>query len=827
MTNQSIDENDDDDGIDLDVLGILRRRYHLIALGLFVGVTLAAIYYAQQIPVYQSSLSVLVGHRSADINSASTGTLLEGATTMQSDILATHTELFRSPKILAQAIEKGNLNRSVGELSGNLSVSVGGQASILNASYKDTNPDDAAKILQAIYDSYQLYTNDQSRNVGLEAAELIANAQVANEESLRKADAEYRHFIANMPAQINASQDGSAQLQDIHQQRLSLIESELSGVRRSLAELKSRRARIIEFVRGRMPEEIPDSEVLAMLTPEELSRLEAFVTLNAKRTGDDDDARLAAFLTSQTNRIEYDRMMTLTGQLELARSSFGDGHPSVASLEAEVRNLQKYVAKAQRDTPKLTEEEVSQGTAAEMLRHYYNVLKSDIAGYEDRENELVEMSKVEAKLAKQVQLAFMDGNSLKADLDRAQRRYDEVFKRLQEINLTNDYVGFSTDLLVTPAPASMPFWPAKSKIAAMGLLGGLMFGFGLAMLAEFADRTFHNPDEVERLVGAPVLAHVPRLKESKLRKKAIPGSVMSPMVATHHLPRGNESETFRVLRTSVLFKCKSENKQVFLLTSPSPGDGKSTTISNLAVSMAQTGKRVLLVDADMRRPTIGKVLGIAGKVGLADYLESRFGFDSCLQETEQENLHVCTHGSHTRRPSELLESDRFVQFVADARERFDIVFIDTPPLLAVADPAIVAANVDGCLLAIRIEKNNRTLVERAAEILREHGKDIDGVIVNSRDSGSSNYGYSSYNYYGRKERGYEATYRRYYATTEGPDDAETTSDRRPPSRNGHAATNGKRLHRDGETKLASIAEKSDTRIAAALNPAPSDHDDDA
>ena len=244
------------------------------------------------------------------------------------------------------------------------------------------------------------------------------------------------------------------------------------------------------------------------------------------------------------------------------------------------------------------------------------------------------------------------------------------------------------------------------------------------------------------------------------------------------------------MRTSVLFMNKRQSKQVFMLTSPSPSDGKSTTIANLAVSMAQTGKRVLLVDADLRRPTVAKTFGIERSPGLTDFLLDELPLAKCICQCEQTNLSILASGSRTSEPSELLESERLADMIDEARREFDVIFIDTPPVLAVADPAIVALNVDSCLLAIRVEKNNRTLVERSAEVLREQSTPIDGVIVNSADSLGGGYGYASYNYYGKKEYGYVSSYRRYYEADDDDDSGTTPSTPRISPRDESAKTSG-------------------------------------
>ncbi len=774
------DPDDDDDGgdFDLDVVGILRRRYPLILLGVFIGSALACLYYVQQIPIYQSSFKVLVGMRSGDLNaSGGAGKLLEGASTIEETILSTHIELIRSPRVINKAISDSRLSVDAYTVSENLSLARGGgttesqNANLLIASYTDPDAQRAAKVLQAIYDAYQSYITTQSTNIGDEAAELIAKTQVENERILREADREYREFISSLPAMVNISQSGDGALQDLHQVRLAAAENELASVRTTLAKARSRREVIRKFVAGRKPDEISELEVLALLSPDEIGRFNAAGSSLAQMSFEEQAAiDRNRTIAQRTDQLESGRILDQTSQLNLLRATYGDNHPTVAVLKNDLASLKRYLASAKSELPELPEMLDNQAVKpVEMLRSYYAVLNSDIEEHEKRERQLVEISDEEANASKEIQMAFMNGNSLKANLDRAQRRYDEVFQRLQEINLANDYAGFSTDLLVSPQPAGLPVSPVRSKIAAMGVIAGAMLGFGFAALAELADRTFHNPDEVEQVVGASILAHVPRLDAKAIRKRsqAAADSKISPLIVSHHLPRGNDSETFRVLRTSILMMLKRDDKKVLLATSPSPADGKSTTISNLAVSIAQTGKRVLLIDADMRRPVLHDIFGLDRSPGLADCVAGSDPWEACLRSTEQSSLTVCPCGSRTSIPSELLESPGFDALIRRAREQFDVVLIDAPPLLAVADPAIILAKSDGCLLTVRIEKNNRSLVQRATEIIREQGTPIEGVIVNGRDRQSGGYGYASYNYYGKKEYGYQAAYRRYYAADDG------------------------------------------------------------
>ena len=773
--NEDTDSDNDGKNIDLDIIGTLRRRYLHITLGVLIGATIATIYFFQQVPVYESGLTVLVGQRSSEL--ATTGTNRGGndATTLQDDILATHIELLTSRKIIENAISSGKLLLGPGEILKGLQLSKGGagaskNASVLKARFQASDPEVAAKVLQSVFDSYFAYIEEKSRNVGAEAATLIADSLVQCEKELKEADEAYREYIAAFPAIVGS---GGDRLENIHALRLQKIEGELSDVRRSIAQLRSRYDAIKEFARGKNPDDLTDIEVMTLLDQSEVLRLLTVSNINNSVAQRSITPLNMINEASSRLAINYEqRLLELYTKKEQMEAMFGTSHPMYRSVNQEIVSVQAFIEKTKSkfSNEQTTEvEPASRVSPSEMLTSYVNILTSDLRELETREKDLAAVSLEESKLAKGLETLFLQSGSYRSRLDRAKGRYDQVFARLQEISLTNSASGFSTDLLVPPTPNRLPVWPSKTKIAAVGILAGAMLGLGLAILAEISDRTFRDPSDVENATKSSILAHISKLDSSKIKKNQKSNFLISPMVTTFHSPNGSASETFRVLRTAALFLVKNGNKRVIMMTSPSPGDGKSTMVCNLAVSLAQVGRKVLLVDGDLRRPTVAKTFGITAPIGLTDYLKEKTDFHSCCHPCEQENLTICPDGVVTSHPAELLQSERFTEFLSEARASFDIVLIDAPPLLAVADPAIIGSVVDGCFRTVRIERNNRTLVERACEILADNSTSLDGIIINSLASQNHGYGYSSYNYYGKKEYGYVDNYRRYYAArTEAP-----------------------------------------------------------
>jgi polysaccharide biosynthesis transport protein len=767
MTSRSGKPDYDQFDINIDLLGFFRRRLLLVVLGLFVGAIGAYAFYVYQLPVYRSEVSVLVGHRSSELPTTGTGKL-EGATSLQAEILSTHIELFGSSRIIGNAITAAGLDETIEEIKGKLFVTKGGagqaqSASVLKASYQHNDPQLAAATLLAIYHCYRDYLEEQSKGAGVAAAELLQKALTQNEHELRNADAEYLGFVTALPALISTRSDGGSELQDVHRLRLDKIEAELSEVRRTLAEAQAREQVLRQFAVGKKWEEVTEVDVLSLLTESELDRLYSFERISEENFESNEQIQYRA-VSTESARAEYQRLLELIGRERILKAELGENHPSIKSIRVEIESFQKYIQHSREEQAESNASKIP--APSELLENYYRVLTKEIDSLKRRGRLLLSSSTHEAQLAKQVQANYLKSVSLKSKLERAQERYDEVFKRLQEISLSSDYAGFQSDLIAQPVAAEAPIWPAKIKIGALGGVVGLMLGLGFALLAEVRDKTFRDHHEVEDVVGSAILVHIPKIMSmNRFSRSDETTSKRDRSLAAFHAQGAVETEIFRILRTRIFRSIQQEKSQVFVVTSPASGDGKSTMIANLAVSIAQAGKHVLLIDADLRRPTIGQCFGFEEQPGLANFLLTNSEFRDCIHPTAQENLSVCPAGEFAANPSELLASENFEHCVKEGREKYDVVLIDTPPLLAFSDTSIISNVADSCLLMIHIERNTRDMVQHACDLLREQALPLLGVVVNSPRMGRATLLYGGYSAAQRTEFAYLDGYRRYDATS--------------------------------------------------------------
>ncbi|NRQ48472.1 polysaccharide biosynthesis tyrosine autokinase [Aeromicrobium stalagmiti] len=273
--------------------------------------------------------------------------------------------------------------------------------------------------------------------------------------------------------------------------------------------------------------------------------------------------------------------------------------------------------------------------------------------------------------------------------------------------------------IVEPAAASStPSSPDRAPWLVLGGLVGLLAGLVVAAVRVVSDQSVRTPAELEELAGAPVLGAVAYDRTA----------VQTPLITslgTHH-PR---FEAVRILRTNLQFLDIDHDHKVITITSSVPGEGKSTTATNLAIALAQAGSRVVLVEGDLRRPRVSEYLGIEKSVGLTTVLVGRVNLDTALQAAGTPGLDVLTSGALPPNPSEILQTNAMKALVAELRQRFDVVLIDAPPLLPVTDASLLASISDGAILVVRHGETGREEVRSAAGRLQAVGARLLGTVL--------------------------------------------------------------------------------------------------
>lgn len=321
--------------------------------------------------------------------------------------------------------------------------------------------------------------------------------------------------------------------------------------------------------------------------------------------------------------------------------------------------------------------------------------------------------------------------------------------------------------IIDPAtPPLSPIRPRKKMNLLLGLIVGLGLGVGITFILEYFDNSIHYLEEIERM-KIPALGSIPLIKAEmavsrsgsngklKSEEQSVTNEFRSRLI-THFAPKSPISESYRSLRTSIQFAKPDKTLRTFLVTSPGPQEGKSTTIANLAITMAQTGSRVLLVDTDLRRPILHSIFGISRSIGLTNHIVGRVPLEEAYFETDIDNIHVMPSGTLPPNPSELLSSRAMIQLIDNLKQRFDYIFFDCPPVIAVTDATVLSASMDGVILVVKAGQTDRRAIERSYTTLRAVcGDKILGVLLNVVDvqgSYGSYYYYYYHTYYGTKPK---------------------------------------------------------------------------
>ncbi|HEX3437763.1 MAG TPA: polysaccharide biosynthesis tyrosine autokinase [Pseudacidobacterium sp.] len=435
------------------------------------------------------------------------------------------------------------------------------------------------------------------------------------------------------------------------------------------------------------------------------------------------------------------QQMQLQAQYALLSTQFSLGYPRVL----EIKNQLDQVDQSYR----------------EQVRNTVARIKNDYETAATRERMLQAALNEQTGIEEQLSQNAIEYRVLKQEADSNRQLYDGLLQQLKEASLA---AGLNSSNIRVVDQARAPLRPVSPNIPRnlefallIGLIGGAALAFGLEAL----DTTVRTPEQAESISGLPTLAVIPLqsasghvvtgIARTRLLKKASLNTVQALPLISHQEPKSEIAEAYRALRTSVLLSSASHPPRSILVTSPTPQDGKTTTSLNIAIVLAQQGKRVLLLDADMRRPSIHLAFGLKDKLGLSNILVGSATISDVLQCTVQPNLFVIPAGPVPPHPSELLSSSSMQDLLLKLREEFDHIIVDSPPIISVTDAVLLSAQMDTVLLVIRSGQTTAAHVRRARNLLQSANAGVLGLVVNAADLGSPDYYYYHY----------EAKYRSY------------------------------------------------------------------
>ncbi len=390
----------------------------------------------------------------------------------------------------------------------------------------------------------------------------------------------------------------------------------------------------------------------------------------------------------------------------------GDDHPEIKRLEELIKTINRQI------------EDRVDG----VLLGLQSVVATKKA-LADSLRESVEAAKREDAQKRQLNAPFF---AAKRELDNQQRILDTVFMRILAEKVDAKIPKSSSVEIVDYAQqenrAVRPNIPLNITL---GVVVGLLMGFGLAFFIEYLDTSVKTIDDVERALQAPVLGVIPQNVGSLIQEGAD-----SP-----------HAEAYRVLRTNLLFSRKEAKSTTITVVSGGAGEGKSTTIFNLATVFAQNGARVLLVDSDLRRPSLHKMLNVSNSAGLTNLLLKQNTIEEVVQTTPVPSLHFLPSGKLPSSSLGVLNSAQMRDFIKAAKERYDFVFFDSPPIMGVSDASILASEVDMALLVIQYRKYPQVMTQRAKQMVEKVGGNLMGVVLNNINISQDSYYYYYSGYY--------------------------------------------------------------------------------
>ncbi len=716
---------------------IIKHR-SLLILGMAMGITaLAAAWTLQKTPVYEGNFQLLVGEPIA-VNNQSKPTILEGLGAGQIDY-DTQIEVLKSRSILEPIINTlskkyPNLKyeKLVGTVDAPLQIEQIENTKILKINLEDSDPDKIKFILESLAQAYLKYSLDERKveiNQGMnfvsQQIPQLQNVVNQHQTKLQQFRQKYNLIDPNQKAQELTTQ-------------LNTLETQYFDTRVQLGETQS-----------------------------------LYETLQ-KQVGLSVEGAISSSYLSDAPRYQalLNRLQEIELELNKESARFSDENPIIQTLKEERDSLLPLVEKeAQNALGKRNSEQLRQSPALGSpsalrltLNQQYVQAENELKQLKFRENSLASEINILKQQIKQLPLLSRQYTELERELRIASESLERLLEAQQKLQIDGAQQTLPWQLISKPVVAEDPLYPIPIKNISLGLLAGLSLGVLAAFLAEKLDPVFHSLGEMKEKTKLPLLGMIPWQKELKSLNGALDRSLSTLQIGNRNLSlnltdAGGDKyykvsgflEAFRSLNTNIWLLGTERSYNSFVVSSTSPEDGKTTVSVNLAQAAAAMGQRVLLVDADLRRPQVHHLLGIANGQGLSNVIATGLDIAEAIQPIPQwENLSILTAGDIPPDPTRLLASQRMRQIVEHLgqREDFDLIIYDTPPLANFADSRILGSLTSGIVMVIRVNKTDRAIVKHVIDDLKMASVPLLGLVANGIQQGSLS-NYNPYYYYRR------------------------------------------------------------------------------
>ncbi len=733
-------------------LEIVLQHYRAVLLTAILFLTAGFFYILVATPIYTSASRLYVEQNGPKIISD-----YEGLMTQSKNYLYTQSELLKSTPIVAKVANNAQIKKLktfahvdnlVAYLKKNLNVKVGKKDDIVTVSFDSPYPIEAAQIVNATVDSYIRYHSTRKRSTVSEVLKILQKEKAKRDKEISE---KFEHLLSFTRANGIVSFDNNGG--NIVFQRLAKLSEALTEAQLTTINAKA------------------DYEAVKNIA-DDPAKIKQFAMAQPS-------SGVHIFVNDEETQLRFE-LQNMEAKLKNARRHCTKEHPLILSIQSKI----DYI------------EEELQNRAKGFAEAYIEVMRQRWIMAKQREDELLASFDSQHLEARSLGVKATEYSVLQSELKRTERLCEILDERIKELNVTEDTGALNISILEVARVEDKPSKPQKAQVLAIALAFGLMFGCGFAHLCDWLDYRLRSIEEVSAVLGIPVLGVVPSMSEGRtiaahsqkvlhnfkdilanayqrihsavlsrilqIKRGAVVAatSTSSDMKSTskkqnlsecgqevHLKPRSIVAEAYRTIRTSVFFGVPKDEAKTILITSPAPGDGKTTCASNLAIAMAKAGQKTLVFDCDLRKPMQHNIFEIDNKKGISSVFAGNITLDEAIRHNSIEGLDILTCGPEVPNPSEILNSRVFVETLRELSQRYDRIIIDSPPATPVTDSQILGAICDITLLVIRAEKSTRKVSRQAFDSLLNIGAHVLGVIVNDVPRSGGRYGYTSSAYY--------------------------------------------------------------------------------
>lgn len=596
---------------------------------------------------------------------------------------------------------------------------------LIDISFYNSSPELAATVVNSLAETFT--TANQEKRSG----------------TSRKTNDFLQERIASLQSDIKTDEEKLAQLN----QSAGIIKTEgdqtivierLSGLNKQLLEAENERK---------------NAEANYMTVSNSPDKVKALAEAEATRFTTEQQNSIRALQADTTKRISDLRNLRIEKE-----QLYEEGAPELRQIDAQIKSYQDGIDSAIAKFQKQLDAFQSRASVIvlENLRTKYLQAK-------DKEDKIRTDFNKQYNEAQAQNQGAVNIKLLQQNIDTNKGFLDNLRKQVSGNDIAAQGSDNNISVIEVAIPPDAPVAPRRLMTVMAALFLSTLFGMGLALVLEYLDDTIRSTEDIEAFLQLPALAAIPRIDSQQKRKLLLVGAsengqdeddFVSSELLIHADPRSSLAEAYRHLRTSILLSTAGRAPKSLLITSSLPSEGKTTTATNTAISLAQTAAKVLIIDADMRRPRLHSIFNLDNRDGLSTLLSNELSdeeIDRVVVQDERSKLYMLTSGPVPPNPAELIGSEQMATLLKMLQQRFTHIVVDSPPIASFTDGVLIASMVDGVILVVNSGQSSRQVVRRTRQLLNEIGAKIFGVVLNKVNLTSDNsYYYQHYyhsNYY--------------------------------------------------------------------------------